>query len=214
MNALILANGELHTSTELMELAQSVDLLIAADGGAKHSPILQRTPETLIGDFDSVANDLLCEFQNIGVEILQYPTRKNATDLELAIDHAIQKGATTIYFAGMLGGRWDMSLANIFLLASEKYKHIRLTLLGDKCKMYILHPGNNSFTTKPGQSTSLLPLKGNGESISLTGFEYPLDKYTIAFGSSIGVSNIAVKKTVHIKHSAGVLLFIVSNDSD
>ncbi|MFT5698427.1 MAG: thiamine pyrophosphokinase [Desulforhopalus sp.] len=214
MNALILANGELHTSTELLEITQSADFLIAADGGARHCSTLQRTPETLIGDLDSIPIDLLHQFQDIGVEIVQHPTRKNATDLELAIDLSLQKGATAIYFTGMLGGRWDMSLANIFLLASEKYKNIRFTLFGDGCKMHILHPGNNSFTTKPGQRASLLPLKGDGGSITLTGFEYPLDQYTIPFGSSIGVSNVTADKTVHIKHRAGVLLFIVSSNSD
>ncbi len=151
MIVLILANGELEKSPTLLELAKDADLVIAADGGARHCRLIARLPDTLIGDFDSIPQELLNEFKTGGVEILQYPKRKNATDLELAIDHAIVKGATQIYFAGMLGGRWDMSLSNIFLLAHDKYKTIRLSILSDDCVLHILHPGKHSYTTKIGQ---------------------------------------------------------------
>lgn len=210
MITLILANGDLHISPHLLQLAQNADYVIAADGGSRHCAPLQRSPDTLIGDLDSVPKHLLHEFKNGGTNILQYPVRKNATDLELSIDHAIQQGAATIYFAGMLGGRWDMSLANIFLLAHDKYKQARLVLLGDGCVMHILHPGKHSLTTKSNQRVSLLPLKGDGENITLSGFEYPLTEHTISFGSSLGASNVTLGTRVHIEHTKGVLLFIVA----
>lgn len=211
MNTLILSNGDLYISPHLLQLAHKTDYVIAADGGSRHCSAIKRSPDTLIGDLDSVPEHLLQEFKNGGTKILQYPARKNATDLELSIDHAIQEGAGTIYFAGMLGGRWDMSLANIFLLAHDKYKQARLVLFGDGCVMHILHPGKHALTTKPKQRASLLPLKGDGENIILSGVEYPLTQHTISFGSSIGVSNVTVSTMVHIEHTKGVLLFIVSS---
>lgn len=210
MDVLILVNGDLHLSPQLLQQSKNADYIIAADGGAKHCVPLQLTPDILIGDLDSISGPLLKEFQNAGVEIQQYPVRKNATDLELAIDHAIAIGATKIFFAGMLGGRWDMSLANIFLLAHDKYKDIRFLLSGDNCVMHILHPGTHALTTQMGQRVSLLPLKGDGENISLTGFEYPLDQQTIPFGSSIGVSNVTVGTKVQIEHTGGILLLVLS----
>ena len=211
MIVLILANGELHLSPELLQFTKDADYLIAADGGAEHCSALGRIPDTLIGDLDSVSENLLAEYKMRGVKIFRHPVRKNTTDLELAIDHAVYKGATEICFAGMLGGRWDMSLANIFLLAHERFEKIQMSLFGDECVMHILHPGKHSFTTPIKQRASLLPLKGDGEDITLTGFEYPLDHYTIPFGSSIGVSNITIETTVFTKHSKGVLLLILSS---
>ena len=206
MIVLILANGELHQSLTLQQLAKEADCIIAADGGARHCEILERLPDTLIGDLDSVPAKLLKDYKTRDIEILQHPERKNATDLELAIDHAIKRGATQIYFAGMLGGRWDMSLSNIFLLACDKYNKTRLSILNSDCVLHIVHPGKHSFKTKIGQRVSLLPLKEDAQHITLTGFEYPLDRYTIPFGSSIGVSNVTSHTTVYIQHSKGVLL--------
>jgi thiamine pyrophosphokinase len=208
MIVLILANGELEKSPTLLQLAKDADLVIAADGGARHCKVLERLPDTLIGDLDSIPQELLKEFETRDIEILQHPVRKNATDLELALDHAIKRGATQIYFAGMLGGRWDMSLSNIFLLAQDKYEKIRLSILSNDCFLHILHPGKHSYTTKIGQRVSLIPLKGDGQNITLTGFEYPLDQYTIPFGSSRGLSNVTSSTTVHIQHTNGVLLIL------
>ena len=208
MIVLILANGDLPQNTDLLQSAKEADLVIAADGGAKHCKVLERLPDTLIGDLDSIPQELLNEFKNHQVEILQYPQRKNATDLELALDLAITKGATQIYFAGMLGGRWDMSLSNIFLLAHDKYEKSRLTILSSDCVLHILHPGKHSYTTEIGQRVSLIPLKEDGQNITLTGFEYPLDQYTIPFGSSRGLSNITSSRTVQIHHTNGVLLIL------
>lgn len=210
MIALILANGELHISPELIQHTKTANYVIAADGGANHCEELNCVPDIIIGDLDSVTEDNLQKLKKSGSEILRFPVRKNATDLELAIDHAAQNGATTIYFAGLLGGRWDMSLSNIFLLAQEKYKDLLFTLIGDECTMHILHPGESSFTTQLQQRASIIPLNGDGKGVTLNGFEYPLDNYTIPYGSSIGLSNVACAPKVQIKHSGGVLLIIFS----
>ena len=211
MIALILSNGELQISPHLLELTRKADYVIAADGGSRHCSALKRSPDILIGDLDSIPEQLLQQFKNGGTKIVTYPARKNATDLELCIDHAIEEGAGSIYFVGMLGGRWDMSLANIFVLAHDKYRQAHLVLFGDGCVMHILHPGRHSLSTQPKQRASLLPLKGDGENITLSGFEYPLDQQTIPFGSSRGVSNVALGTNVQIEHTNGVLLFIVSS---
>lgn len=208
MKVLILANGVLHKTPLLLQTAKDADLVIAADGGAKHCKVLGRLPDTLIGDFDSIPQELLNKYKTHEVEILRHPTRKNATDLELAIDHAFQKGATHIYFAGMLGGRWDMSLSNIFLLAHHKYEKIRLSILSNDCVLHVLHPGKQTFTTNIGQQVSLIPLKEDCQDITLTGFEYPLNRYTISFGSTRGLSNVTSSTTAQVQHSKGILLLL------
>ena len=212
MKTLILANGDLTVSRELLHLAENADYLIAADGGARHCLQLGRQPDALVGDMDSISRELLQKYEATGAILLKFPARKNATDLELAMDHAITQGAKEIVFAGMLGGRWDMSLANILLLAHNKYKNVPCTLIGDTCIIHVLHPGKHQFATKVHQRASLLPLTGEVRDLSLTGFEYPLDHFTIAHGSSRGLSNLTVSDTVTVEHATSVLLLIFSEN--
>ncbi len=210
MITLIFANGTLEHSPELSGLLRQAEFLIAADGGAGHCVKLGITPDILLGDLDSIDSKILQVYQQQGVPILRHPPQKDATDLELALDLATDKGARTIWLAGALGGRWDMSLANIMLAASEKYKNLELYLLGENCSMRILHPGKiHTINGIPDQKVSILPLKSDAHGVTLSGFEYPLTNRTIHFGSSLGVSNIMKFGKGTVQHTEGILLCIL-----
>ena len=53
-------------------------------------------------------------------EITFFPSEKDETDLELAIDWAIDQKPRNIYIFGATGGRMDHFLANIQLLQKER----------------------------------------------------------------------------------------------
>lgn len=210
MFTLIFANGTLDHSPELATLLNQADLIIAVDGGANHCSRLAVTPDILLGDLDSIDADILAAYEHVGITIRRHPQKKDATDLELALDLAKEKGARTVWLAGALGGRWDMSLANVMLAANEKYQEQHIFLLADNCSMHILHPGKEyTISGAPGQKVSILPLKGDACGVTLHGFTYPLTDQTIPFGSSRGVSNIMRQNTATIHHTAGILLCIL-----
>jgi thiamine pyrophosphokinase len=213
MIVLIFANGMLDHSPELATLLKQANLLIAADGGANHCARLGITPDILLGDLDSITPEILATYENEGIAIHRHPTRKDATDLELALDLAMQKGARTVWLVGALGGRWDMSLANIMLAAGDKYKGHEIFLLGQDCSMQILHPGKvHTVSSTPDQKISLLPLRGDVRGVTLTGFEYPLTQHTIPFGSTLGVSNILQNDQATVQHTEGVLLCVLFSE--
>lgn len=211
MLTLIFANGNLETPSDLPGLLARAELIIAADGGANHCDRLGVVPNMLIGDLDSVDPGILRQFAQRGVTIDRHPPVKDETDLELALDLALAKGATAVWLFGALGGRWDMSLANILLCAEEKYQALSITLPGSDCLMHILHPGKE-FTVHrlppPGRKVSLLPLQGDVLGLTLHGFEYPLRDATLRFGSTQGISNVLTgpSGTVHLQK--GVLLCV------
>ncbi len=210
MLTLIFANGELATPPDLAGLLQRTGLIIAADGGADHCDRLGITPHVLIGDLDSVDAEILEKFQSKGTAIQRHPPEKDATDLELALDLALARAASEVWLFGALGGRWDMSLANILLCAGKKYRHLPITLVGPDCRMHIIHAGE-PFTVhpaQPGRKVSLLPLGGDTHGITLDGFRFPLQDAILPFGSSRGISNVITGKagTVHLRQ--GVLLCI------
>jgi len=209
MMTLIFANGFFTAFTELPSLIEKADLIIAADGGAVHCAGLNIQPQVVLGDFDSIGSELLEKYEREGVEICRHPVHKDATDLELALDLAGEKGAQQVYLLGALGGRWDMSMANIMLAAQEKYRNIDVLLVGGGCRMRILHPGREHIVShRDGIMVSLLPLGGDADGVTLTGFRYPLADYTIRFGSSRGVSNLLESESSSICLRNGVLLCI------
>lgn len=214
MIALIFANGNLDFSADREDIAaliRQAGFLIAADGGANHCRRLGITPDILLGDLDSIKPAILAKLESEGVAIHRHPARKDATDLELALDLAVEKGAQTIWLIGALGGRWDMSLANIMLAASEKYKDQDVFLLGQDCSMQILHPGTiHTVSGTSGQTISFLPLKDDVYGVTLIGCEYPLQNHTISFGSTLGVSNILKGAQATVQQSKGVLLCVLA----
>ena len=64
-----------------------------------------------------------------GVRFEVHPSRKDETDLELALQLAIAEGANDIEILAMLGGRLDQSLANLLLLTRGEWAsaQIRVT---------------------------------------------------------------------------------------
>jgi len=206
---LIFANGPLGQPPGLISHIEQADLIIGADGGANHCIALGIVPDILLGDLDSVEPAVLEKCKKSGVVLHRYPERKNATDLELSLDLALEKGACKVWLLGAHGGRWDMSLAGIMLAANEKYRSMRITLFGEDCTMKILHPGTlHRFDTQVGSTVSFLPLKNDISGITLTGFEYPLTDHAIPYGSTRGISNIVQSTAATEQHGSGILLCV------
>ncbi|MFW2367159.1 MAG: thiamine diphosphokinase, partial [Desulforhopalus sp.] len=93
MKVFIFANGDLGRPHLLTPFIDQSDLLIAADGGANHCFQLNITPDILLGDLDSIRPAVLNHYRKTEVAISKYPTEKDATDLEIALDLAQEKGA-------------------------------------------------------------------------------------------------------------------------
>lgn len=208
MKAAIFANGEFTRSPFTDMTIDQANLIIAADGGANHCKLLNITPDVLVGDLDSVSSSTLAEYQQSGVPVKRFPEQKDATDLELALDYAVARGALEITILGCLGGRWDMSLANILLLSHSKYTKVSILLCAEKSRIQVLFPGKHTLIGNIGQRISLLPLGQECSGISLEGFQYPLVKAVIPLGSTLGVSNVICHQNPTVFITKGKLLCI------
>jgi thiamine pyrophosphokinase len=210
MRVLIVANGQLIPGPATAALAGKSDLLIAADGGADHCLALGRTPDILLGDLDSISPAARAVCRARGVTTRRLPVDKDATDLELCLDLALEMGGTELALLGALGGRWDMTLANILLAAADKYRPLRIRLADGDTILEILHPpGPHRLLGHPGQTLSLIPLRGDCSGVVLTGLAYPLAGRTIAAGSSLGVSNRLLGEEGTVSLAGGTLLLLL-----
>ena len=209
MVTVIFANGLSASPPNLRSLLADATLIIAADGGSSACERLGIIPDVLIGDLDSTPLAVVEKYMEKQVAIHRHPSRKDATDLELALDFALSKGMGQVILIGGLGGRWDMSLANILLCAAKKYCAMHITIAEADCTMHLLHPGK-TFTLLglPGERVSLLPLGDDVTGLTLLGFEYPLQAATLPFGTTQGVSNVLQCPEATIEFTSGVLLCV------
>ena len=208
MKVVIVANGELEESNRLREIWRTADLRIAADGGALNArKYLALAPHVLIGDLDSLddATRLWCEFSR--VETIQRPRTKDETDLELAIDLAIVRGATDLTILGALGGRFDQSMANTLLLVKPAIAKISARIAGADFDVWLAIE-RASITGKIGETVSLIPLTTQVENIQTSGLQFPLQNESLNFGSSRGVSNVLISSHAEISFARGMLLIV------
>ncbi|MEW6263092.1 MAG: thiamine diphosphokinase [Thermodesulfobacteriota bacterium] len=210
MRAVIFANGELSDYGSVAGLLEPDDLIIAADGGCRHCLVLGLTPHLVIGDLDSISPHEMKTLAAANVTVIRHPTRKDQTDLELALALAVEKSADEVLLLGALGRRWDMTLANIMLLAAGSTRaDIRLR---DGPYEFVLLQGQDRkvFQGRRGDGLSLLPLSQTAEGVTLRGLEYPLDNDTLPLGSTWGISNVFLEDSCEVSLKEGLLLCVIT----
>lgn len=186
-------------------------LLIVVDGALEVTHRLGLLPDYIVGDFDTVDRSLLSFYDE--AIILRHPPEKDQTDTELAIETALQAGCDSLVFFGATGSRLDHSLANIFLLQGLLKQNIEAVILNENNKLYLKNKG---FTLKRkeacGDYVSLLPLTGTVEGVTLTGFKYPLQSYTLHREKTLGVSNEITAEEATVELTKGILIVVESRD--
>jgi thiamine pyrophosphokinase len=206
MKFIIFANGTLKESTIKLD---SHARILAADGGAQHCLQLGIIPEAVIGDFDSLSAQEIRQLESRGAVLHRYPADKDETDLELALDYALAAGADEIILYGLLGGRWDMSFANILLLAAPRYTGVHFQVIAEGTRMYILRGGESlDLTGETGETVSVLPLSPEIHGLVYQGLAWPLENASLLFGSPRGVSNRLVGHAARISLVDGVVLVV------
>ena len=209
MRAVIFANGTFNTSSAIGDSINEDDLLIAADGGAQHCLYLGLRPTTVIGDMDSIAPELINDLKTHGAQLIVYPRDKDQTDLELALSYAVEQGAQEILLFGLLGGRLDLSLANLMLLARDDWQHISLIVSVEPDTAYMMRDHDVlSLRGQPGDIVSLIPLSDQVTDVSTTGLRWPLEKAVLALGNTISVSNEMLGESARIRIGTGKLLLV------
>lgn len=212
MKAVVVAGGDAEAA-DASELGDA-ELVIAADGGSEWLAAVERIPDMLIGDLDSVEPRLVARLAQAGVLVERHPVDKEATDAEMALDRAVAAGADRVVVLGALfGRRLDHAVANLLLLADPEWAgRADLRLVRGGTLVRALHgPGSLQLEGAVGTTVSLLPVGGDAVGVRTAGLQFALDGETLGFGRSRGISNRvdAAQASVSLEH--GVLLVIESS---
>jgi len=214
MHVVIFAGGTLKPGKAFYQAIASADLIIAADSGAATALQYGYIPAIVVGDFDSLDAHLLQELSERGSQVRQVAVEKNETDTELAVQAAIEQGATSITLLGALGGeRFDHTMANILLLADIATVPAKIVDGPSTCWL-VRGPASSVIDGQKGDLLSLLPLTGEASGVRTKGLYYPLHGETLRFGKPRGVSNVLIQEQAEVFLVEGMLLVIHTDTSD
>jgi len=202
---IIFANGDLPDPNKARALLHPNDFILCADGGTRHALALGLTPNLVIGDMDSIEKDLLKQVQESGVEIELFPRDKNETDLELAVNKAIELEPEEIIIIAALGGRFDQTLGNIALLADSRLSTFDVRL-DDGVEEIFLCVNQAKVHGRSGDIVSLIPWGSPVHGIQTQNLKWSLNNETLYPEKTRGISNEMLSESASIEIKSGLLL--------
>ena len=214
--ALIFANGDLGDPAVLRTRLEPLhfDIVVAADGGARHAAAVGLTVDRVVGDFDSLPLPARDDLAQRGAVLLQSPIGKDETDLELALLDARQAGAKHAVVLAAAGGRLDMTLANVGLLMHPALRGMAIQLWIRRDTAYLLLPPGGNILGDVGDRVSLIPIGSEATGITTHGLAFPLIAETLAVGPARGVSNRVAQSAPRVELASGALLVVHSPELD
>lgn len=211
MTGLIFCGAPIKDYEYINEYLAEAQLVISADSGARHCRRMNITPDFLIGDFDSINDADYLALVEAGVQIIQYPAKKDMTDSEIAVQVAMEKGCDKIIMLGAIGSRLDHTAANLCLLKKLADLNVEGIIADEKNEARVIK-SHIELKRRKDTFVTLLPLAGDAVGVTTGGLQYPLTDAVLEVGSSWGVSNQFVEDIAHVKVKEGYLLVIMSRD--
>jgi thiamine pyrophosphokinase len=200
--AIVFAAAPLEPTPRLRARLHSVrePIVIAADAGAPTALAFGFTPNLVIGDFDSLDPSTLG-----GLRRETFPRDKDQTDGQLAVERAIQQGATELYLVGFLGGsRLDMTVANVWFLTAIDAPAV---LLDERNEARLLRgPGEYIWAPEPSEIVSLVPMTELVDGVTTNGLRWELKGDRLRTSETRGVSNEPSGGQARVELARGLLL--------
>jgi thiamine pyrophosphokinase len=207
MALLIFANGVLDEVEWIRPYFSQATAVWAANGGSRHLFRLGHLPDKVIGDMDSLEPELQAWLTSHQIPFDQHPPEKDETDLELALLLAAEQPEDDIWLFGLLGGRLDQTLANIFLLNHPALVGKTVQLITPTERAWLVRR-QTEIVGQVGDLVSLIPLGGDAQGVSTTGMQWRLQAETLHFGQARGVSNRLTAEKAIVTLEKGLLLCV------
>lgn len=214
MRALVIADGAPPDRAALDRAwpgwDDGVELVVAADGGARHAAALGRSIDRWVGDGDSLGSDGVAALRAAGVPVRLVPVDKDESDTELAVLEAVEAGANDVTIVGALGGaRFDHGLANVTLLDAPALAGRQARLLEPGTRVSMLRgPSTIVLEGQAGDVVTLLPLGDDADGVTTEGLRYPLADETLSAGRTRGLSNVRLVGRSRVSLRGGRLLVV------
>ncbi len=184
------------------------DFIIAADGGYEHLRNINKVPDLLLGDFDSIKSA-----PSAGCEIINVPAEKDDTDMMLAVKEALDRDYDDIIIYGGLGGRLDHTIAGIQTLEYINSHGANGMLWAPDNEASLITSGSYTYLRRDNWYISVFALSATAL-ITTRGTKYNLTDHQLTRQFPLGVSNEITDDFCSIDVFSGVLLVIFSRKKD
>lgn len=195
MRAIVLLNGEPYRGA----IEDGGALVLCCDGAYDWAKGRVRIDVNL-GDYDSLS------YVPDPPPAQVYPSEKNFTDGELALQRAMAAGADVIEFYGGGGGREDHFLGNLHLLYAACRRGVRAVMVTNYARIFAAE-GSVELCGLRGKTVSIVPFGGPAHILESGGLYYPLPD-TFVYGSTRGISNVITAERAYFKTEGVVLVFV------
>ena len=211
MRAVVLCDGPPPPEPLLDYWLMGADLFLCADAAGHPYDHLPRTPDVVIGDFDSLAGRILDG--RSGPKFLQVADQYT-TDSEKALLYLVEEGVEEVVLLGATGWRLDHTLFNVHLL--ERFAdRLRICIAGHHADTVRLGSGTEvSWDLPVGTMFSLIPMCGDVKGVTLEGAQYPLLGETLETGAFATVSNRVAMSPLLLAVGEGSLLVAVDREAE
>ena len=167
--------------TEIAQALAFAPILVASDGGANTCVKYGFLPKAVIGDFDSINQDVIARLTSATMIKIG---EQNSSDVHKSLTRI---KAPFIVAVGFLGQRQDHTLAAYFALAQNTATP---TLLMGPTDFAFVSPDRLSLDLPRGTRVSLMPMtRATGRSV---GLKWPIDGLTLEPLGRNGLSNEAL----------------------
>lgn len=216
MNTVLICGGEINDEFSLVCLKQiKPDCIIGVDKGLEFCYRNHVIPDWILGDFDSISKEVIDWYrEQQEIPIRQYKPEKDDTDTRLGMELALKLGSDKIFLLGATGGRLDHYMGNLQSLLITARKEKEGWILDEQNAITVRRAGKICIYKEEqfGKYVSFFSMGDEVTGLSLTGFQYPLDGYTLKNSDGIAVSNQLLDDCGIIEFETGYLMMVLSKD--
>jgi thiamine pyrophosphokinase len=194
----VLANGEFPKHDIPLHVLDVAGSIICCDGAVESLIDYGKRPQAIVGDFDSIPQNLKEDLVNI----LVHAPDQSDNDLRKSLKWIEEHGGKSVTILGASGKREDHLLGNIFSILQYDTQ-MNMVMITDYGQFYTVHE-TQKFDGIKGQKVSLFSVDRSIK-ITTTGLKYPLKNETLPtlYG---GTLNAVVNDGFSINISHGQIL--------
>lgn len=216
MNTVLICGGEINDEFSLVCLKQiKPDCIIGVDKGLEFCYRNHVIPDWILGDFDSISKEVIDWYrEQQEIPIRQYKPEKDDTDTRLGMELALKLGSDKIFLLGATGGRLDHYMGNLQSLLITAREEKEGWILDEQNAITVRRAGKICIHKEEqfGKYVSFFSMGDEVTGLSLKGFQYPLDGYTLKNSDGIAVSNQLLDDCGIIEFETGYLMMVLSKD--
>lgn len=183
---------------------QKDDMIIAADAGFEALKKIGITPDTVVGDFDSLG------YTPGHSDVIKHSPIKDDTDTMLAVEIGTEKGCEEFHIFGATGGRIAHTLGNIQILKHLADRNMFGYIFDRDTVITAISNRTLTFRNASGY-ISIVPFGCNKATVTLSGFKYELEHGIIPCNRPLGISNEFCGETSNITVHDGTIIAVWEN---